>query len=267
MDISRNQQFNIPPDYVLFIEGDAFPQINQTIREDYLSINNEFKRGDGKLLLYPEGILSHTEYIKEEYSKVLRYHYPQFSKHQVTSEINGFFNLVREIKNRRLDINKYTRHTLNLPNNDGLPYFVTNTHNGNRYHYYNPALNVREWAFKIANLWRDETFFNIDEPPEEPKQYDPDKDFTYMQISREAEKAIKQLGKVKAYGLMVNLFGLLAKECGIGEREIANLTAQSPKMAHFLNPDNKTESRPLSRLMIDNQHRIILPEYNHLEIK
>ncbi len=268
MDVNQNHQFVIPEEYVLFIEGEAYPKVNKTIRDDYLLINNEFKSSEEKLLLYPNGILQHADHLKHEYTKLLRYYHPNFTEEQTKLEVDKFFSLVWKIANKSIDLNRFTKNSLNLPNGNGLPYFVTTAYKGNRYHYYDPSLgtNPREWAFEVANLWRKETFFNVDEP-DEPRLYDPDEDFTYRQISWEAEKAIKQLGKAKAYNLMINLFGILANECGIDNQTIKQLTAQSPHLSYLLNPKDVVEANRTSKLVIDTQYRILLPGYNNLEIK
>ncbi|SKB56028.1 hypothetical protein SAMN05660226_01985 [Parapedobacter luteus] len=257
---------NLPDEFVFFLEGNNQPEVNQAIKENYLVISRAFKSHKNKLLLYHNGLTQYVETFKQDYKNHLEYHFPYLTIHEIGREIETISALLSLVP-QSADVNRVLQQALGVPlDRRNAPCFAMRRYGKNEFYFYNHEEynNATDWGVQIAN--KQDIYFDISDFDGEIPPYDPDYDDQYQRISNEIEAKIKLLGEAKAYDLMAKLLISLAKESGLEEAELRRMVGASSTLSKRLESPNETVKR-LSRLVIDSQHRILLPDYHNIEIK
>lgn len=247
---------NLAENIVLYVEGKKSEKYTQQVIDNYTKIHDQYFNWYNKLFLPINRLTDIQETVNKGFENNLRYNYPYLSESDIQKEIQLF----KELYNT---ISENASTSLLFINNSDYPYLMdVSGRNKTLYYsedYYSGFINwIYEYVRPKNTIYED----LADSPPPRGK-YDPDEDDKYKSIAWEVQTKIERLSQVGAYKLLAETLMVLAKKCGLEEPKINQIINSSK----FLVPKTQNNAEHLSKVIIDSNFRIVLSDYNNLEIK
>lgn len=258
----------LPPEIVYYYEPSYDPLVNDCIQQNIEKIDVEFAKKGLRLLFWPRVFIQNNQ-LKTDTQEYAAYTMPNLQNNEIVAIVNEL-QTKESIENRLFKI--AFEQSIGIPALD-RPCFIRCIEDG-----YLPEFKKFEYSvFSITNepdesIWQKINFYckivGVKENGPQfrmatPDETDPDDYFFYMDrlIDPATKLAIDDIKKLDDQKMLFSSMAYM----------INTLKESHPDLCKKLNStlfEALSKSRnKVSRLVIDAQYRIFLPDYNNLEIE